>query len=88
MKFRSLGVMLDCSRDAVYSAETLKRYFGLLHKMGYTYVSISGIFCLQARSAPANSSKKCSERAPSVLSPAASVRFNDWLYTAQIKPIM
>lgn len=40
MKFRSLGVMLDCSRDAVYSAETLKRYFGLLHKMGYTYVQL------------------------------------------------
>lgn len=40
MKFRSLGVMLDCSRDAVYSVETLKRYFGLLKKMGYTYVQL------------------------------------------------
>ena len=35
-----LGVMLDCSRDAVYSVETLKRYFGLLKKMGYTYVQL------------------------------------------------
>lgn len=37
---RSLGVMIDCSRDAVYSAETLKEYFGLLRKMGYTYVQL------------------------------------------------
>lgn len=37
---RSLGIMLDCSRDAVYSVETLKRYFGLLKKMGYTYVQL------------------------------------------------
>lgn len=40
MKIRSLGMTLDCSRDAGYSAETLKRYFGLLHKMGYTYAQL------------------------------------------------
>ena len=40
MKIQSLGTMVDCSRDAVYTAETLKRYFGLLKKMGYTYVQL------------------------------------------------
>ena len=35
-----LGVMIDCSRDAVYSVEALKRYFALLHGMGYTYVQL------------------------------------------------
>ena len=37
---KALGVMLDCSRDAVYSAAALKRYFALLKGMGYTYVQL------------------------------------------------
>lgn len=37
---KALGVMIDCSRDAVYSVEVLKRYFALLHGMGYTYVQL------------------------------------------------
>ena len=40
MKIKELGVMIDCSRDAVYSVETLKRCFTLLHEMGYTYVQL------------------------------------------------
>lgn len=39
-KIKSLGVMLDCSRDAVYSVETLKTYFDLLAKMGYDSVQL------------------------------------------------
>lgn len=39
-QIRSLGVMLDCSRDAVYTVETLKEYFALLAKMGYTNVQL------------------------------------------------
>ena len=35
-----LGVMLDCSRDAVYTVETLKNYFRLLKKMGYNSVQL------------------------------------------------
>ena len=35
-----LGVMIDCSRDAVYTVAALKRYFSLLKKMGYTYVQL------------------------------------------------
>lgn len=37
---KSLGVMIDCSRDAVYTVEALKGYFVLLHRMGYTYVQL------------------------------------------------
>ncbi len=37
---RSLGVMIDCSRDAVYTVDALKRYFALLAGMGYTYVQL------------------------------------------------
>lgn len=40
MKIQELGVMVDCSRDAVYSVEALKRYFALLREMGYTYVQL------------------------------------------------
>ena len=39
-KIRSLGVMIDCSRDGVYTLETLKRMFSLLSRMGYTYVEL------------------------------------------------
>ena len=37
---RSLGAMLDCSRDAVYTTETLKEFFALLSEMGYTNVQL------------------------------------------------
>lgn len=37
---KALGVMIDCSRDAVYTVEALKQYFVLLRKMGYTYVQL------------------------------------------------
>lgn len=37
---RSLGVMIDCSRDGVYTLETLKNMFSLLSRMGYTYVQL------------------------------------------------
>ena len=37
---RSLGAMLDCSRDAVYTKETLKEFFALLSQMGYTNVQL------------------------------------------------
>lgn len=39
-KVKSLGVMLDCSRDAVYTVEALKKYFSLLAKMGYNTVQL------------------------------------------------
>ena len=32
---RTLGVMIDCSRDAVYTVETLKEYIKVLAAMGY-----------------------------------------------------
>lgn len=35
MKLQSLGVMLDCSRNAVMSVEALKKYITTLNKMGY-----------------------------------------------------
>ena len=35
-----LGVMADCSRDAVYTVEALKKYFSLLAKMGYNTVQL------------------------------------------------
>lgn len=33
--FDRFGVMIDCSRNAVMSVPTLKRFFGILAKMGY-----------------------------------------------------
>ncbi len=35
LKFKTMGVMLDCSRNAVYRPEELKRLISLLAKMGY-----------------------------------------------------
>ena len=35
MYFDSLGVMLDCSRNAVMTVDELKRYITVLNKMGY-----------------------------------------------------
>ena len=37
---KSLGVMVDCSRCAVYTVETLKTYFDYLAKMGYNAVQL------------------------------------------------
>lgn len=37
---KSIGTMLDCSRDAVYTKETLKEFFALLAEMGYTNVQL------------------------------------------------
>ncbi len=37
---KKLGVMLDCSRDAVYNVKTLKNYIGLLAKMGYNTLQL------------------------------------------------
>ena len=37
---KSLGAMIDCSRDAVYTKETLKEFFALLSEMGYTNVQL------------------------------------------------
>ena len=34
-KFKTMGVMIDMSRNAVMSVEGLKRYLPLLKKMGY-----------------------------------------------------
>lgn len=39
-KIKSLGIMIDCSRDGVYTLDTLKDYFNLLSKFGYTYVML------------------------------------------------
>ncbi len=39
-KINDLGVMIDCSRDAVYTVATVKRYIDLLAKMGYTTLQI------------------------------------------------
>lgn len=39
-KMKSLGVMIDCSRDAVYTVEALKNMFGLISKMGYNVVQL------------------------------------------------
>ena len=36
-KFKKLGVMIDMSRNAVMSVETLKKYFTYLAKMGYNF---------------------------------------------------
>ena len=37
---KSLGVMVDCSRNAVYTVQTLKTYFDYLVKMGYQTVQL------------------------------------------------
>ena len=39
-KFKSFGVMIDCSRNAVMSPNGLKRYLPLLKKMGYNCVML------------------------------------------------
>ena len=36
----TLGVMLDCSRDGVYTVEALKKYIRILAKMGYTSLQL------------------------------------------------
>ena len=36
----NLGVMLDCSRDGVYTVEALKKYIRILAKMGYTSLQL------------------------------------------------
>ncbi len=36
----TLGIMLDCSRNAVYTVETVKRYIDLLEKMGYNMLML------------------------------------------------
>ena len=38
--YETLGVMLDMSRNAVMSVESLKTYFGYLKKMGYNCVML------------------------------------------------
>lgn len=38
--FDSLGVMIDCSRDAVPNVEGLKRFFDVIAKMGYNVVML------------------------------------------------
>lgn len=40
MMFNTLGVMLDCTRNAVMSVEALKEYMLLLKKMGYNHVQL------------------------------------------------
>ncbi len=37
---QKLGIMLDCSRDAVYNVEALKKYMDLMEKMGYTSLQL------------------------------------------------
>ena len=40
MNEKMLGVMLDCSRNAVYSVESLKNYIDILSKMGYNTLQL------------------------------------------------
>ena len=40
MEAKMFGVMLDCSRDAVYSVESLKNYIDILAKMGYNTLQL------------------------------------------------
>ncbi len=37
---RKLGILLDCSRDGVYTVKTLKQYIDLLADMGYTSLQL------------------------------------------------
>lgn len=39
-ELKNLGIMLDCSRDAVYTVETLKRYMDLMARMGYNCLQL------------------------------------------------
>ena len=39
-KFNTFGVMIDCSRNAVMSVDSLKRFLPLLKKMGYNCVML------------------------------------------------
>ena len=38
MKFRRLGMMLDCSRNAVMSVQSIKRWIDVVSDMGYNTV--------------------------------------------------
>ena len=38
--FESFGVMIDCSRNAVMRPEQVKKYMGILSKMGYNMVEL------------------------------------------------
>lgn len=40
MEQKALGIMIDCSRDGVYTVETLKKFFDVLADMGYTSVQL------------------------------------------------
>lgn len=40
VKFKYLGVMLDCSRNAVMTVEQLKKFMSLLKKMGYNRLGL------------------------------------------------
>lgn len=37
---KKLGIMLDCSRDAMYTVDTLKNYINLMEKMGYNTLQL------------------------------------------------
>ncbi len=36
----NLGIMVDCSRDAVYTVDTMKKYIDLMAKMGYNILQL------------------------------------------------
>jgi len=38
--FDNFGIMLDCSRNAVSSVETVKKFIDLISKMGYTFLEL------------------------------------------------
>ena len=38
--FDTFGVMIDCSRNAVMSVKSLKKFFQILKKMGYNQVQL------------------------------------------------
>ena len=40
MKRKNLGVMLDCSRNAVMNTDTLKQFIILLEKLGYNFLEL------------------------------------------------
>ena len=35
MDFKRLGIMLDCSRNAVMKVDSVKRYIDIMHRLGY-----------------------------------------------------
>ncbi len=39
-KIKNLGIMLDCSRQAVYTVDTVKKYIRLMQKMGYNTLQL------------------------------------------------